>query len=218
MSRTLAYYILAFFFTPLIGRSQVTVGETSGPSSCEIWGQIVGSARLLREGMDIELLDRGAPRQKNAVKQKAHVLSNGNFEFQPVQSGDYQFRVRDSAGDIILDQVKSITGNSDFVLLIVRDPKSQFVSRDTISLSALQHKTSKRAWDAFRAAQKARAAGDAQGAIEHLQAALVLDPQFPEAHSDLAAIDAGLGRVDEALEHARSAFSLNPQLPEAGCN
>lgn len=218
MSRTLAYYILAFFFVPLICHPQSTAEETSGSGSCEVWGQIVGSARLLQEGMDIELLDRGVSKKKNAVKQRVHVLANGNFGFRAVPSGDYQFRVLDNAGDIVLDQVKSITGSSGFVLLIVRDPKSQFVSRDTVSLFALQHKTPKRAWDAFRAAQKARAAGDAQSAIEHLQAALVLDPQFPEAHSDLAAIEAGVGRVDEALDHARSAFRLNPQLPEAGCN
>ena len=54
--------------------------------------------------------------------------------------------------------------------------------------------------------------------VQRLDEALVIDPDFPEAHSDLAAIYAHTGRLDEAMEHAETAFKLNPQLPEAGCN
>lgn len=217
MNQSLAFYTLIVFFIPTVARSQPLVAQAPAANSCEVWGQIVGSARLLQEGMDIELLERDAKPRRAAI-QKVHVLANGNFEFRPVPIGDYQFRVLDSSGNAILEQVKSVTSNSDFILLIVRDPKSQLASKNTVSLSALQHKTPKRAWDAFRAAQKARSAGETQTAVEHLLEALVLDPEFAEAHSDLSAIYAGMGRIDEALDHARSAFSLNPQLPEGGCN
>ena len=218
MNRTLAFHIFVLALLPTIVHSQNLAPNNSQSTSCEIWGQIVGSARLLQEGLEIELADRAPGKQRTVNKQRVRVLANGNFEFHPVPTGDYQFRVLDRSGDIVLEQVKSVTGKNDFVLLIVHDPKAQLVLRNTVSLSALQHKVPKRAWDGFRAAQKARASGDTQSSIEHLQNALVLDPEFAEAHSDLAAIYAGVGRVDEALEHARSAFSLNPQLPEAGCN
>ena len=217
MHRTFAFYTLILFLIALVARSQPLVATAPGVTSCEIWGQVVGSARLLQEGVDIELYERVA-NPRSSGKQKVHVLENGNFEFRPVPIGDYHFRVLDRSGNVILDQVKSVAGNSGFILLIVRDPKSQLASRNTVSLSALQHKTPKRAWDAFRAAQKARASGDTQTAVEHLLEALVIDSEFAEAHSDLAAIYAAMGRVDEALEHARTAFSLNPQLSEAGCN
>ena len=217
MNQTLAFYTLILFLIPPVARSQPLVAKAPEATACEIWGQVVGSARLLQEGVDIELLERGA-KPRSPARQKAHVLANGNFEFRPVPTGNYQFRVLDSSGNVILEQVKSVAGNSDFILLIVRDPKSQLASRNTVSLSALQHKTPKRALDAFRAAQKARSSGDTQIAVEHLLEAIVIDSEFAEAHSDLAAIYAGMGHVDEALEHARTAFSLNPQLSEAGCN
>jgi Flp pilus assembly protein TadD len=51
-----------------------------------------------------------------------------------------------------------------------------------------------------------------------LNEALSIDPAFAEAHSDLAARYAKMGRIDEALQHAQMAFKLNSALPEAGCN
>jgi tetratricopeptide (TPR) repeat protein len=72
--------------------------------------------------------------------------------------------------------------------------------------------------DAFRAAQKAGNAGDVDKCIQRLYDAILIDPDFAEAHSDLAARYAKMGRIDEALQHAQTAFSLNSALPEAGCN
>ncbi len=182
-------------------------------SPCEIWGQIAGSARLLQEGLDIEMAGVG-----HGPKEKVHVSATGNFDFQPVPAGAYHFRVTDRSGAVILDQTKSVGGENGFVFLVVRDPRSAIEARNTVSYAALQHKTAQRAWESFHAAQKAYGTGDREKCIRLLQDALAIDPDFPEAHSDLAAIYAGMGRIDEALEHARTAFSLNPQLPEAGCN
>jgi Tfp pilus assembly protein PilF len=180
---------------------------------CEIWGQVAGSSRLLQEGLAIELIGLDG-----AVKQRTHILTNGNFDFKPAPAGHYQFRVIDVSGAVIYQQTKSLGGEDNFVFLVVPDPKVRQTARDTVSLSALQHKTPRRAWDAFRAAQKANAAGDTELSVQRLHEALVIDPDFPEAHSDLAAIYAHVGHLDEALEQADTAFKLNPQLPEAGCN
>ncbi len=181
--------------------------------ACEIWGQVAGSSHLLQEGLGIELVG-----PDGAVKQRTHILTNGNFDFKPAPAGSYQFRVTDVSGKLIYQQTKSLGSESNFVFLVVPDPSKRQVARDTVSLSALQHKTPRRAWDAFRAGQKANASGDTELSIQRLQEALVIDPDFPEAHSDLAAIYAKMDRLSEALEHAETAFKLNPQLPEAGCN
>ncbi len=180
---------------------------------CEIWGQVAGSSRLLQEGLSIELVGLDG-----AVKQRTSILTNGNFDFKPAPAGYYQFRVTDISGGVIYQQTKSLGSEDNFVFLVVPDPRVRQAARDTVSLSALQHKTPRRAWDAFRAAQKAYASGDTELSVQRLHEALVLDPDFPEAHSDLAAIYAHTGRLDEAMEQAETAFKLNPQLPEAGCN
>jgi hypothetical protein len=180
---------------------------------CEIWGQVAGDARRLQDGLDIELVGRD-----KAAKQKVHVSSNGNFDFQPVPPGGYHFRVIDRTGTLIHEQTESLGSKPTFVLLLIPDSRSVDSARNTVSFSALQHKTPARAWEAFRAAQRAGSSGDVEKCIQRLNDALSIDPDFAEAQSDLAARYAKVGRIDEALQHAATAFSLNSALPEAGCN
>jgi tetratricopeptide (TPR) repeat protein len=146
------------------------------------------------------------------------VSSSGNFDFQSVPPGNYQFRVVDREGTVVREQTEAVKGKRDFVLLLIPDARSEDSARNTVSFAALQHQTPRRAWDAFRAAQKAGNAGDVEKCIQRLYDAILIDPDFAEAHSDLAARYAKMGRIDEALQHAQTAFSLNSALPEAGCN
>src|SRR3984957_7340444 len=204
--------VILFVTVPAIhSATPSTVDPEQKP--CEIWGQVAGSSRLLQEGLGIELVG-----VDGAVKQRTHILTNGNFEFTPAPAGYYKFRVTDVFGKVIYQQTKSLGGEDNFVFLGVPDPRMRQATKDTVSLSALQHKAPRRAWDAFRAAQKANASGDTELSLQRLREALVIDPDFPEAHSDLAAIYAKTDRLEEALQHAETAFKLNPQLPEAGCN
>ena len=144
--------------------------------------------------------------------------SSGNFDFQPVPGGTYQFRVIDRAGAVIREQSELLGGTRGFVLLLIPDSRSEDSARNTVSFAALRHKTPGRAWDAFRMAQKAGGTGDIEKCFQHLNEALSIDPEFAEAHSDLAVRYAKVGRIDEALEHAQTAYNLNSLLPEAGCN
>lgn len=210
-SVTLFAFMLSVLSAPI--HSQAALNVDGGPKACEIWGQIAGANSLLQDGLDVEL----AGREKSS-KQRVHVATNGNFEFQAVPAGDYRFRVMDRSETVILEQTQSLSSKNDFVFLIIHDARAARIATDTVSFAALQHKTPNRAWDAFRDAQKAGVAGDIQRSIQRLQDALAIDSDFAEAHSDLAVRYAKLGQVEEGLLHAQTAFNLNPNLPEAGCN
>ena len=186
---------------------------TSEDEPCAVWGQIVGAGRSLADGLDVELVGRD-----RAATQKVHASPTGNFDFRTVPTGEYQFRVVDRSGAVIHEQTELLGGERDSVLLLVPDPRLELSANNTVSYAALHHKTSGRAWDAFRAAQKATAGGDLNKCVQRLQEALSIDPGFAEAHSDLAANYAKLGRTEEALTHAQTAFNLNPGLPQTGFN
>lgn len=203
--------LILFVLTPNI-YSQTQLG-INVPKPCEVWGQVAGDGRKLQDGLDVELIGRD-----KTAKQKVHVSSTGNFDFQPVPAGQYQFRVIDRAGVVIHEQSELLGGKPGFVLLLIPDTRSEGSARNTVSFATLQHKTPNRAWDAFHMAQKAGSAGDIEKCLQRLNEALSIDPEFAEAHSDLAARYAKMGRIDEALQHAQMAFSLNSTLPEAGCN
>jgi Tfp pilus assembly protein PilF len=208
--------VLSFATSAIAAETPATITSTSKPEqkACEVWGQIAGSPRILQEGLTIELADLDGK-----LKQKTRVSANGNFDFNStLQPGSYQFRVTTLSGVQVLEQAKVISGTSGFVFFVVRDPMKELAAANTVSFSALQHKTPQRAWNALRDAQKAAASGTTEAFIEHLQEAIRIDPDFAEAHSDLAAIYAQTGRMEEAMQHADTALRLNPQLPAAGCN
>jgi tetratricopeptide (TPR) repeat protein len=57
--------------------------------------------------------------------------------------------------------------------------------------------------------------GDLDSAIRHFQAALALNPLFPEAHTNLAMALAARGQTQEAIEHLHAALRLNPKNQQA---
>lgn len=213
MYRSVPLCAFFLFISASAVHSQSALSVDRVRTTCEIWGQIAGAGSQVQDGLDIELVGR-----EKSTKQIVHASTNGNFEFEAVPAGEYRFRVKNRSGAVILDQMQSLTGKDDFVFLIIRDQTTALVAQDTVSLTALQHKTPGRALDAFREAQKAGAAGDIPKAIQRLQDALVIDPEFAEAQSDLAVRYAKMGQVEEGLRHAQIAFNLNPDLPQAGCN
>jgi Tfp pilus assembly protein PilF len=203
--------LILFVLTPNI-YSQTQLG-INVQKPCEVWGQVAGDGRKIQDGLDVELIGRD-----KAAKQRVHVTSTGNFDFLPVPAGQYQFRVIDRAGVVIHEQSELLGGKQGFVLLLIADARSEGSARDTVSFATLQHKTPSKAWDAFREAQRVGSAGDIEKCLQRLNDAVTIDPEFAEAHSDLAARYGKMGRIDEALQHAQTAFRLNSGLPEAGCN
>ena len=219
MNRSLSCCSLLFSLFPVALRCQPLVANPVVGARCETWGHIVGSSGALQGGTDIELARLGRPQPDAPAKQKIHVTSNGSFDLGFLPVGDYRVRVRDSSGALLFDQIKKISpGDDNFFLLLVRDPKWSATALNTVSLSELQHKIPRRAWETYQAAKKAHADGDDNRAVETLLSAIEIDPDYAEAHSDLAALYARQGRLEQGLEHAEIAFKLDPRLPEAGAN
>jgi len=67
----------------------------------------------------------------------------------------------------------------------------------------------------FLAAVSSQGGGHFAEAVALYNQVLLLDPSLPEAHSNLGAALAHLGRIDEAKSSLRRAISLRPDYPEA---
>jgi tetratricopeptide (TPR) repeat protein len=184
-----------------------------GAKSCHLWGQIAGAAGRLQEGLDVELTG-----SEKSANQRAHATASGNFELRAVPPGEYQFRIVDRSGKVLHQQTQWLGDKPESVLLLVPDQQAELAGKFAVSFVELQRRTPTRAWKAFREAHKAGAEGDLTRCIQRLEEALSIDPDFAEAHSDLAAILARVGRTEEALGHAQTAYRLNPRLPQAGAN
>jgi tetratricopeptide (TPR) repeat protein len=80
-----------------------------------------------------------------------------------------------------------------------------------VSAKQLRHPPPKAARQAYEKALKLTQNKDAQRAMSELEKAIALDPEFPEAHCDLGASYALLGRYPEAEAEFRRAIELIPE-------
>jgi Flp pilus assembly protein TadD len=65
----------------------------------------------------------------------------------------------------------------------------------------------------YEAAEALKNAGDLAGAVAALEGVVAADPDYPLAHSALAAWCTRLERHDEAIRHARRVCELEPNDP-----
>src|SRR5947209_8700457 len=64
-------------------------------------------------------------------------------------------------------------------------------------------------------AVKIKDQGDLEGAVQRLEAAVALDPNFALAHTALGVYYGRLGQHAQAVEHARRAAELEPHDPSS---
>jgi tetratricopeptide (TPR) repeat protein len=83
-------------------------------------------------------------------------------------------------------------------------------SGETISAARLRHKIPKEAKRAYDRARKFVNAADHQKAAVELEAAVALDPEFADAHTQLGLEYAKLGRLTEARTSLQRAFEVDP--------
>jgi tetratricopeptide (TPR) repeat protein len=88
----------------------------------------------------------------------------------------------------------------------------------TVSIYKLQHDIPKKAAKEFELAAKARDKGTNEEAVAHLEKAVQIDPNFAEAHNNLAAIYLESQKPDPAISETQAALKADPQSAPAYCN
>ena len=79
-----------------------------------------------------------------------------------------------------------------------------------VTLHQLAHEVPGKAMKEYQRALKAEDKGDRQGAIEHLQKAIQIDPEFCAARNDLGANYLFTNRVDLAIEQFNKTIAIDP--------
>jgi len=102
--------------------------------------------------------------------------------------------------------------------LVIRDPTYSLspalrpaTNPGVTSVRSLRHKVPKEAKKAYERANKAARSNQLANAIDELERAVALDPEFGEAHTDLGARYAQLGRYQDAGRETQRAITLMPE-------
>jgi Tfp pilus assembly protein PilF len=149
-----------------------------------------------------------------------HTTSNpdGRFEFRGVAAGSYNILVKTQAGDVVgVQYVSNIQVNPQVHVQIAETAPVKPIS-GTVPVSALQHHAPRQAVQEMKAAMKASQAGDSESAQEHLLAAIRLDPDFSEAHTNLGAQYTRAKKLDLAYTEFQTALRLGPRGAMQYCN
>jgi len=103
---------------------------------------------------------------------------------------------------------------------VIRLPKEKTArpGAGTVSVQQLQRPPARKAFDAMRAAQKFSEAGDNAKAVEWLEKAIAIAPDYADAWVNLGARHLAMGRIQEAIDETNRAIGLAGPSPMTLCN
>ena len=208
MWRALSASLVTNFFAALILAQSPSKPENRY-NVCDLWGVIVSPTSSSSEGMKIKLIREGEARQ-----QSARVIQ-GAFDFKSIRPGIYHFRVINHSGKVVVWKTQLLKGHDDHVVIYIPYALSDPSLKNVVSLVELNHKISRQAQNAFRAALKADEAGNLTESIEAFKKALAIEPEFAEAEINLAMQYSRSWEPEQAIAHAQRAFEIRSGDPDA---
>lgn len=147
---------------------------------------------------------------------QTRLVQSGLFEFKGVKAGRYVIRV-ECAGyqtaEKTVDLQPSRYTRQEFVMINLGERLDEKESTPPAGESTVQAgflSVPRKAQKALERAQTASRKGRHQQAVRHLNEALKLHPDFPEAYNNLAVQYLRLGRPQDALESLSRSLQLRP--------
>jgi tetratricopeptide (TPR) repeat protein len=182
--------------------------------SCSAWGQVFEA-----ESVKGELHTSKTIRTEVALSElrgghnvaEVQVGPDGSFEFRHIPNGQYRLTVLDAFEQPIHQEFIEVHDQQQpiEINLTVRDPERP--ASGAVSVEELIHPPSKKAFKSFLAAQKFSEAGEREKALEQLEKAVELSPDYVAAWVNLGAQRIFLKRYEEAvLDLTRAAEISRP--------
>jgi len=185
------------------GRSQST------DISAIVRGELHSDAPVPFHEYLVELAD---PNHHND-KHRVDVQFDGSFQLRDIRSGSYMLRVTNLQGDLVHQELVTVTSQAG--PLTVRLPASARKPSvpGTVSVTQLRHPPARKAFQAVVSAQRFSASGQTEKAVEELQKAIRISPEYAEAYNNLAVQHIRLGRFDEAAREFARAIDIAGPSP-----
>lgn len=202
---------LVIFLFPICTLAQFL--EPSGGVS------VSGEVRAARLADTDRLFIDLRPMDSSGASSRVSTDSEGHFTVDGIAPGLYLLQVlAQPGGDPLYEtrvQVNAYTG--PLTVELPSRPESRPIS-GVVSVQQLRHQPSKKALRAFSEAEQFSHFHDIAKAIEKLELAVRLDPNFREAHVNLGAQYARLNRFQEAMTQFQASIDIGPPDPKSYSN
>ena len=133
---------------------------------------------------------------------------DGDFELRHVLAGEYQLRVTGQHGDVIQQEFVTINAMLPTISVRLSLPRKTPSAPGTISMKQLRHPPNPKAIQSFAAAQRLAASGSPEKAVEELEKAVRISPEFADAYTNLAVQHIRMQHFDEAAGELARAIDI----------
>jgi tetratricopeptide (TPR) repeat protein len=149
---------------------------------------------------------------RHSTTSTSEIRPDGEFEFLQMPYGSYLVTVTNARGESVYQGNFNVGQPAPF---IIRLPKEEAArpGAGTISVKQLQHPPTRKAYDALLAAQKFAETGDYNKAVESIERAIAISPDYADAWVNLGARHLGMGRYQQAIAETRHAIELAGPSP-----
>jgi len=218
MKRVISLVELALFVTVMVvgqdhGNTLTDLRQSDSQRRVVVNGQVVHETAIAGS-LTVELVTNG-----QGLSTTASVQPDGSFEFPAVTPGAYELRITGPGGAIVHQQAVIINGpQQNLSIDLSRGPSSDPHGGGTISIRQLQHKVPPEAQKEFKKGTAASKKSDHQGAVDHFQKAVSIDPEFADGYNNLGSAYAALGQIEQAASQFQKAIDLVPDHSLAVAN
>lgn len=146
---------------------------------------------------------------------RVDVQFDGAFQIRNVRPGTYTLRVTSLDGSLVHQEMVTIVPQNGILTVRLPAAKREPLTPGTVSITQLQHPPARKAFQAVLSAQRFSESGQPAKAVEELEKAIRISPEYADAYNNLAVQHIRLGRYDEAageLERAIEIAGPNPLL------
>jgi tetratricopeptide (TPR) repeat protein len=149
---------------------------------------------------------------------RAEVQFDGSFQLRDIHSGTYTLRVTTLRGDLVHQELVTVAPQTGPLTVRLPTPRATPSAPDTISLTQLRHPPSRKAFHAMEAAQRYSESGQTEKAVEELEKAVRISPEYADAYNNLGVQHVRMGRFEQACDEFSRAIAIAGPSTSRLCN
>ena len=139
---------------------------------------------------------------------RAEVQFDGTFQLRDIRSGTYTLRVTTLNGELVHQELVTVAPQTGPLTVRLPARPAKPSAPGTISVTQLRHPPSRKAFQAMAAAQRFSESGQTEKAVEELEKAIRISPEYADAYNNLAVQHMRMGRFEEACDELSRAIAI----------
>jgi tetratricopeptide (TPR) repeat protein len=144
---------------------------------------------------------------------RADVQLDGSFHLRDIPSGQYTLRVTTLSGQLVHQEFVAVGPQASPLTVSLPGSAKQPSAPGTVSMTQLRHSPARKAHRAMVSAQRFADSGQTEKAVEELEKAIRISPEYAEAYNNLGVQHIRMDRFEEAAAELSRALAISGPSP-----